>query len=237
MDPNAVGGAVLLGLRGVAVVAHGSSSPEGIANAIRLADRAVRERAVERTAESLAASGATREALRETPAPTASAIMAAMDRDEVMKLVRDHLVTELEVEPGARSSPRRGSARTSTPTRSTSTSCVMELEDRYGIRVSEEEAAEIETVGRRRRVRLRAAPAAVGEEERESSMTPASASLAELFADAPEELRRQALSHSSWVERRNDAYGRLAFLGDSVLGPRRRLGAVQAASPRPTSAS
>ena len=49
-------------------------------------------------------------------------------------------------------------------------------------------------------------------------MTPATASLAELFADAPEELRRQALSHSSWVESRTNSYGRLAFLGDSVLG-------------------
>src|SRR5690349_7198816 len=49
-------------------------------------------------------------------------------------------------------------------------------------------------------------------------MTPSTASLAELFADAPEELRRQALSHSSWVETRTDSYGRLAFLGDSVLG-------------------
>jgi ribonuclease III len=49
-------------------------------------------------------------------------------------------------------------------------------------------------------------------------MTPGTASLAELFADTPEELRRQALSHSSWVEKRTDSYGRLAFLGDSVLG-------------------
>jgi ribonuclease-3 len=49
-------------------------------------------------------------------------------------------------------------------------------------------------------------------------MTSAAASLAELFADAPEELRRQALSHSSWVETRTNSYGRLAFLGDSVLG-------------------
>jgi glycerol-3-phosphate acyltransferase PlsX len=64
MDPNSVGGAILLGLRGVAVVAHGSSTPEGIANAVRLADRAVRERAVERTAELLSAAGATRDALR-----------------------------------------------------------------------------------------------------------------------------------------------------------------------------
>ncbi|MFL5906958.1 MAG: ribonuclease III [Solirubrobacterales bacterium] len=49
-------------------------------------------------------------------------------------------------------------------------------------------------------------------------MTNATASLAELFEDTPEELRRQALSHSSWVEKRTDSYGRLAFLGDSVLG-------------------
>ena len=44
------------------------------------------------------------------------------------------------------------------------------------------------------------------------------ARLAELFAETPEELRRQALSHSSWVERRNEGFGLLAFLGDSVLG-------------------
>ena len=49
-------------------------------------------------------------------------------------------------------------------------------------------------------------------------MSPPTASLAELFEGTPEELRRQALSHSSWVERRTAGYGRLAFLGDSVLG-------------------
>jgi ribonuclease III len=49
-------------------------------------------------------------------------------------------------------------------------------------------------------------------------MTSGTATLAELFADTPEELRRQALSHSSWVDKRTESYGRLAFLGDSVLG-------------------
>jgi ribonuclease-3 len=34
----------------------------------------------------------------------------------------------------------------------------------------------------------------------------------------PDELRRQALTHASWVERRHESYDRLAFLGDSVLG-------------------
>lgn len=60
LDPNATGGAILLGLRAVAVVAHGGSSAEGIANAVRLADHAVAERAVERTAEALRAAGAGR---------------------------------------------------------------------------------------------------------------------------------------------------------------------------------
>ena len=65
MDPDTTGGAVMLGLRKVAVVAHGSSGPTGIANAILLARRAVAERAVERTADLLDASGATRAALRD----------------------------------------------------------------------------------------------------------------------------------------------------------------------------
>ena len=64
MDPDNTGGAILLGLRGVAVVAHGSSGAEGIANAVRLAARAVEQNAVERTAALLASSGATRSGLR-----------------------------------------------------------------------------------------------------------------------------------------------------------------------------
>jgi ribonuclease-3 len=44
------------------------------------------------------------------------------------------------------------------------------------------------------------------------------AALAALISDLPEDLRRQALTHSSWTERRVDSYERLAFLGDSVLG-------------------
>ena len=63
MDPDTTGGAILLGVRGVAVVAHGSSGPDGVANAIRLAARCVSERAVSRTAELLSTAGATRAAL------------------------------------------------------------------------------------------------------------------------------------------------------------------------------
>jgi ribonuclease III len=42
--------------------------------------------------------------------------------------------------------------------------------------------------------------------------------LAGLVLALPGDLRAQALTHSSWAEHRSDSYGRLAFLGDSVLG-------------------
>ena len=41
LDPDTYGGAYLLGLRGLAVIAHGNSSPAAIANAVRLAARGV----------------------------------------------------------------------------------------------------------------------------------------------------------------------------------------------------
>ena len=42
--------------------------------------------------------------------------------------------------------------------------------------------------------------------------------LASLVDELPEELAREAVTHSSWVEHRSESYGRLAFLGDGVLG-------------------
>jgi glycerol-3-phosphate acyltransferase PlsX len=63
LDPDATGGAILLGLRGIAVVGHGSAGAEGIANAVRLAARAVEVEAVERTAALLREGGAGRGAL------------------------------------------------------------------------------------------------------------------------------------------------------------------------------
>ena len=53
LDPDTYGGAYLLGLRGLAVIAHGNSSRIAIANAIRLAARGVEHRVVERLAERL----------------------------------------------------------------------------------------------------------------------------------------------------------------------------------------
>lgn len=51
LDPDTYGGAYLLGLRGLSVIAHGNSSRTAIANAIRLAARGVEHRVVERLGE------------------------------------------------------------------------------------------------------------------------------------------------------------------------------------------
>src|SRR5262249_27039332 len=53
LDPDTYGGAYLLGLRGLAVIAHGSSGRAAIANAVRLAARGVDHRVVERLADRL----------------------------------------------------------------------------------------------------------------------------------------------------------------------------------------
>ena len=52
-DPDTYGGAYLLGLRGLVVIAHGQSSATAIANAIRLAGRGVEHDVVARLAERL----------------------------------------------------------------------------------------------------------------------------------------------------------------------------------------
>ena len=51
LDPDTYGGAYLLGLRGLVVIAHGSSSQVAIANAIRLAARGVEHDVVRRLEE------------------------------------------------------------------------------------------------------------------------------------------------------------------------------------------
>jgi phosphate acyltransferase len=72
LDPQAVGGAVLLGLRKLVVVPHGSFEAAGITNAIGLAARGVREDVVGRTLETLAAAGALRRAPAEVSAVASS---------------------------------------------------------------------------------------------------------------------------------------------------------------------
>jgi glycerol-3-phosphate acyltransferase PlsX len=60
LDPEAVGGSYLLGLRRLVVVCHGRFTRRGFASAIDVAARGVSERVVERTAEALEAGGVLR---------------------------------------------------------------------------------------------------------------------------------------------------------------------------------
>jgi phosphate acyltransferase len=62
-DPDTTGGAILLGLRSIAIVGHGASGPDGVANAIRLAARTAKVDAVGRTAALLREGHAERSAL------------------------------------------------------------------------------------------------------------------------------------------------------------------------------
>jgi acyl carrier protein len=69
-----------------------------------------------------------------------------VDRDEVMQLVREHLVAELELEPAEIKEESRFREDFDADSLDLY-ELVMELEDRYGISVSEQEAGEISTVG------------------------------------------------------------------------------------------
>jgi acyl carrier protein len=69
-----------------------------------------------------------------------------MNRDEVMTKVREHLSAELEVAPDRIEEGTRFREDLDADSLDLY-ELVMELEDSYGIRVPEEEAAEIETVG------------------------------------------------------------------------------------------
>jgi acyl carrier protein len=69
-----------------------------------------------------------------------------MTRDEVMRLVREHLAEELEVDPARIEEGTRFRGDLDADSLDLY-ELVMELEDRYGISISEEQAAKIETVG------------------------------------------------------------------------------------------
>jgi acyl carrier protein len=69
-----------------------------------------------------------------------------MQREEVFNLVRDHLAEELEIDPGKICEETRFKQDLDADSLDLY-ELVMELEDRYGISVSEEQAARIESVG------------------------------------------------------------------------------------------
>jgi acyl carrier protein len=69
-----------------------------------------------------------------------------MTKDEVMTLVREHLAEELEVDAGRIGEETRFKEDLDADSLDLY-ELVMELEDRYGVAVSEEQATRIKTVG------------------------------------------------------------------------------------------
>jgi phosphate acyltransferase len=74
IDPERSGGAFMLGLRRVGIVAHGRFSRRGFANAIAVAEKGVRERVVERTHEDLEAAGVLRRPPERRPSESAASV-------------------------------------------------------------------------------------------------------------------------------------------------------------------
>jgi acyl carrier protein len=69
-----------------------------------------------------------------------------MSRDEVFNAIRDHLVDELELDPAVVSEGTRFKEDLNADSLDLY-SLVQELEDTYGVKMSDEEAARITTVG------------------------------------------------------------------------------------------
>ena len=69
-----------------------------------------------------------------------------MNRDEVFNAIRDHLADELELEPGRVADETRFKEDLDADSLDLYT-LVQELEDSYGVKMTDEEAAGITTVG------------------------------------------------------------------------------------------
>jgi len=72
--------------------------------------------------------------------------MTAMSRDQVLELIRTHLAEELEADPAAIVESTRFKEDLEADSLDLYT-LVQELEDRYGVRISDDDAAGILTVG------------------------------------------------------------------------------------------
>jgi acyl carrier protein len=69
-----------------------------------------------------------------------------MTREEVLELIRTHLADELEADPSAIAEPTRFKEDLGADSLDLYT-LVQELEDTYGVRISDEDAAQILSVG------------------------------------------------------------------------------------------
>ena len=131
------------GCAGSVVVCHGASTRRAIANAIALADRGVRRRSSERTGAALEAAGVGRGARAPSTAPGSSVAfgraLMAPNREEVLERIRAHLSEELGIDASIIEEGSRFKEDLEADSLDL-VELVVELEDRYGIRMAEDEA-------------------------------------------------------------------------------------------------
>ena len=72
--------------------------------------------------------------------------MSTLSREQVFALIRDHLADELDLDPGVISEQTRFKDDLEADSLDLYT-LVQELEDTYGVRMSDEQAAQILTIG------------------------------------------------------------------------------------------
>ena len=153
IDPETTGGAYMLGLRQLGVVAHGRFTRRGFARAIEVAARGVDEDVIARTRTALdeagaraALDGATSSARRSSePVRAAGYGVGPMTREQVFSLIRAHLADELEVDPSAIGESTRFREDLEADSLDLYT-LVVELEDSYRVKISDEQATRILTV-------------------------------------------------------------------------------------------
>ena len=139
-----------------------------------------------------------------------------MTRDDVLTKVRDHLSAELDVNPSEITEATRFREDLDADSLDLY-ELVMELEDGYGHHRLRGGGGADQDRGRRGRVRAGARTSGVVRWGRRRGYG-AGNDLLRLIEALPDDLAREAFTHASWTEERARSYGRLAFLGDSVLG-------------------
>ena len=145
ISPETAGGAYLLGLRKIGVVGHGRFTSRGFEHAILLAARGVTGDVVGRTHDALERAGALRK-LGARDVREWLYRVRVMTREEVFALIQAHLVDELDVDPARIDDATSFRADLEADSLDLYT-LVQELEDSYGVKMPDEQAAKIVTVG------------------------------------------------------------------------------------------